>query len=122
MRFSRAQGGIVYGPPTALLGRHKENMLVLENHATKPSEIALQESKGYPPKTWPTFNHSKQLSITCRSDSNHCVIDNISPVNDYRSRFNRVIVGLESLGIYASSAIFLFTTVHYWTASLSESA
>jgi hypothetical protein len=47
--------------PTHLVGRHKTNMLVLENHAPKPSEIALQESKGYPPKTWPTFNRSKQI-------------------------------------------------------------
>jgi len=64
-------------------------MLVLENHATKPSEIALQESKGYPPKTWPTFNHSKQISYDLILIT--AVIDNISPVNDYRSRFNRVI-------------------------------
>ena len=53
--------------PTHLIGRHKDETARTENHATKPSEIALQESKGYPPKTWPTLNRSK-IIYDCRYD------------------------------------------------------
>src|SRR5713226_10629410 len=62
MRLWRAKGRDRLWPtPRTYLATTKTNMLVLENHATKPSEIALQESRGYPPKTWPTFNRGKQI-------------------------------------------------------------
>ena len=38
------KGSFMATPPTCLAAT-KTNMLVLENHATKPLEIALQESK-----------------------------------------------------------------------------
>src|SRR4029077_8515798 len=88
IRFSRAQGRDHLWPiPRTYLAATKTNILVLENHATKPSEIALQESKGYPPKTWPTFHRSKQIiyDLPVRFLTN-AFIDNISSTNHYRSR------------------------------------